>query len=223
MKPKHIGIILDGNRRWAREKGLNTLEGHNKGLNDGVKKIVNAASNRGIKELSLFVFSTENWNRTKREVNYLMDLFSNYSKIMLEDNSFLKNKIKIRILGLRKGLSPKVKLSIKKLEEATKGNKGMILNIALNYGGKSEIVETVKLLIKNNKKITEENISKNLWNSDIDLIIRTGGAKRLSNFFIWQAAYSEFIFIKKFWPDFTEKDLDKAIEEYSSRQRRHGK
>ena len=221
MKPKHIGIILDGNRRWAKERGLDTLEGHKKGLYKA-KKVAKWASDKGIEELSLFVFSTENWKRTQREVGYLMNLFSTFSKMFLDEKEFEKGKIKVRILGLKRGLPIEVKKMINRLEEETKDNKGMILNIALNYGGRSEIVETVKELVKNNKKITEENISKNLWNSDIDLVIRTGGAQRISNFFIWQSSYAELLFIKKYWPAFTEKDLDRAIEEYSSRKRRFG-
>jgi undecaprenyl diphosphate synthase len=222
MKPKHVGIILDGNRRWAKERGLDTLEGHKKGL-DKAKKTVKWASEKGIKELSLFVFSTENWKRTEREVGYLMNLFETFSKIFLNEKEFKKENIKIKIVGLKRGLPTGVKKMINRLEGETEDNTGMILNIALNYGGRSEIVETVKDLVKNNKRITEDSISKNLWNSDIDLVIRTGGAQRLSNFFIWQTAYAEFLFIKKYWPEFTEKDLDKAIEEYASRKRRYGK
>jgi len=222
--PNHLGVIIDGNRRWARESGLPAFVGHRKGL-EKVKKIVIWAKNRGIKILTFFVFSTENWKRSKTEVNYLMKLLGqafnkkNIQKIHQEG-------IKIRIIGQRERLSKPLQKTIKDVEKLTKSNKEMVLNFALSYGGRAEIVEVIKKIIENkipSDKITEETIKENLWTSDVDLIIRTGREQRISNFLIWQAAYSELYFCPKYWPDFTEKDLDEALAEYTSRQRRFGK
>jgi len=217
----HLGIILDGNRRWAKEKGLSAFEGHKKGL-DNIKKVINWCKEKGIKTLTLFVFSTENWKRPKNEVDYLMKLAE---KMELHFNEASKQNVKIRVIGQRDGLSPKVQKSINKLEELTKNNKAMTLNLALSYGGRAEIVEAVKSVIKQKipvDNINEALISKNLWTSDLDLIIRTGKEQRISNFLIWQAAYSELYFLKKYWPDFNKKDLEEAISEYVRRQRKFG-
>ncbi len=218
----HLGIILDGNRRWAKEKGLSAFEGHKKGL-DNIKKVINWCKEKGIKTLTLFVFSTENWKRPKNEVDYLMKLAE---KMELHFKEASKQNIKIRVIGQRDNLSPKVQNSINKLEELTKNNKAMTLNLALSYGGRAEIVEAVKNIIRQKipiDKINEALISKNLWTSELDLIIRTGKEQRISNFLIWQAAYSELYFLKKYWPDFNKKDLEEAISEYARRQRRYGK
>ncbi len=219
--PNHLGIILDGNRRWAKEKNLPVFEGHKKGM-EKVKKIIKACKKRGIKVLTLFVFSTENWKRTKKEINYLMDLIKSIKDIA----EFDKYGIRVIIIGQRDRLYRDVQKAIKDVENRTKNNKAMILNIALSYGGRAEIVEAIKNIIKKKislKKINEDVISKNLWTSDLDLIIRTGKEKRISNFLIWQAAYSEIFFFDKYWPDFTEKELDKALNEYSNHLRRFGK
>ena len=217
----HLGIILDGNRRWAKEKGLSAFEGHKKGL-DNIKKVINWCKEKEIKTLTLFVFSTENWKRPKNEIDYLMKLAE---KMELHFNEAAKQDIKIRVIGQRDNLSPKVQNSINKLEELTKNNKAMTLNFALSYGGRAEIVEAVKNIIRQKvpiNKINEALISKNLWTSDLDLIIRTGKEQRISNFLIWQAAYSELYFLKKYWPDFNKKDLEEAISEYMRRQRKFG-
>ena len=219
--PNHLGIILDGNRRWAEEKNLPVLEGHKRGR-EAVKKIIKACQKKGIKILTLFVFSTENWKRPKREINYLMDLIKSIKDIA----EFDKYGIKVVIIGQRDRLYKDVQKVIKNIENRTKNNKAMVLNIALSYGGRAEIVEAIKNIIKKKislEKISEDVISKNLWTSDLDLIIRTGKEKRISNFLIWQAAYSEIFFFDKYWPDFTEKDLDKAFNEYSNHLRRFGK
>ncbi len=218
----HLGIILDGNRRWAKEKGLSAFEGHKKGL-DNIKKVINWCKEKGIKTLTLFVFSTENWKRPKNEVDYLMKLAE---KMELHFKEVSKQNIKIKVIGQRDNLSSKVQNSINKLEELTKNNKAMTLNLALSYGGRAEIVEAVKNIIRQKipiDKINEALISKNLWTSELDLIIRTGKEQRISNFLIWQAAYSELYFLKKYWPDFNKKDLEEAISEYARRQRRYGK
>jgi len=222
--PHHLGIIIDGNRRWAKERGLPALEGHRRGL-ERLKELIDWSKERGIKVLTLFVFSTENWKRSKVEVNYLIRLFGqalskkNIQKIHQEG-------IKIRVIGQRERLPGSLQKTIKDVEELTKSNKGMVLNFALSYGGRAEIVEAIKNVIKKKiplEKITEEVISQNLWTSDVDLIIRTGKEQRISNFLIWQAAYSELYFCPKYWPEFSEKDLDRALQQYACCQRRFGK
>ncbi len=221
--PRHLGIILDGNRRWAKEHGLPTFEGHRKGF-ENVKLIIQAAQDRGIKTLTLFCFSTENWHRSKKEVDYLMDIFrkslSDYSE------KFNKKNVKVSILGQKEKFARDIKERIEKIESETKNNTGMTLNLALSYGGRAELVDAIKKIVKKGidpDKITEDTVKDNLWTSDVDLIIRTGGEQRLSGFLLWQAAYSEFLFVKKYWPDFDENDLDAALAEYASRQRRFGK
>lgn len=221
--PNHLGIILDGNRRWAREKGLPSLEGHRKGL-EKVKNVIKWCKNRGIKILTLFVFSTENWNRTKKEVDYLMKLAKKAITGNLKELN--GSNIKVRAIGQKERLPESVRNAIKEAEELTKDNKGMILNFALSYGGRAEIVQAIKNIIQKKipvDKITEDTIKENLWTSDVDLIIRTGREQRISNFLIWQAAYSELYFLPKYWPDFTERDLDEVLADYVCRRRRFGK
>jgi undecaprenyl diphosphate synthase len=225
--PNHVGIIIDGNRRWARERGLPTLEGHRRGL-DKLKKVGEWALKRGIKILTVYCFSTENWNRSKVEVSYLMWLFSQ-SLGKKTINGYHKKGIKIQIIGQKERLSKSLQKKIKKAEELTKNNKKGILNLAISYGGRPEIVQAIKKIIEKKtpaNKITEDLINQNLWTMDLpypDLIIRTGGEMRLSNFLTWQLAYSELYFTKKYWPAITEEDLDKALTDYSRRQRRFGK
>jgi undecaprenyl diphosphate synthase len=221
--PHHLGVILDGNRRWAKEKGLPVFEGHRRGEGK-VKELIDWSKKRGVKILTLFVFSSENWKRPKKEIAFLMGLFKralnkkNIQKIQ-------KEGIKVKVIGQRERLPELLQKRIKEVEELTEKNKEMILNFALSYGGRAEIVEAIKNIIKKKippEKITEKIISQNLWTSDLDLLIRTGKEQRISNFLIWQSAYSELYFYKKYWPDFSEKDLDKAIADYSKRQRRFG-
>jgi len=221
--PYHLGIILDGNRRWAKEKGLPSFEGHKKGL-ETVKKVIKWAKEKGIKILTLFVFSTENWNREKKEVDYLMRL----AKLAIGHNlkDIHKKDIKVKIIGQREKLPAFLQTAVEKAENLTKNNKIMILNFALSYGGRAEIIEAVKNIIKNKippEKIDEKVIKDNLWTSDVDLIIRTGKEKRISNFLVWQSAYSELYFLDKYWPDFSKSDLERALEEYNLRQRRFGR
>lgn len=221
--PYHLGVIIDGNRRWAKERELPIFEGHRRGL-EKVKELISWAKNRGIKILTLFVFSTENWKRPKKEVNYLMRLIKKtFNKKHIEKIN--REDIKVQVIGQREKLAKPIQKIIKEAEELTKNNKGMIVNFALSYGGRAEIVEAIKKIIKKKispEKITEETIKENLWTFDVDLIIRTGKEQRISNFLIWQAAYSEFYFCKKYWPDFTEKDFDEALADYANRQRRFG-
>ena len=227
--PKHIAIIMDGNRRWARNKGLPVELGHKEGAKT-LEKIVRYAKNIGIKYITVYAFSTENWKRSEEEVSTLMNLMMNY----LESYSKRADSenIKVQILGNRQGLSDKMNDLIEKCMERTKDNTGITFNIALNYGGRDEILGAVKNIaekIQNNEikieDITEQTISDNLYTKgqpDPDLLIRTSGEIRLSNFLPWQLVYSEFVFVDKNWPDFSEKDLDEAIEEYQKRNRKFG-
>lgn len=227
--PKHIAIIMDGNRRWAKTKKIPVALGHKEGAKT-LEKIVRYANKIGIKYITVYAFSTENWKRTKEEVSSLMNLMQSY----LDDYSKRADSenIKVNILGNRQGLSEKMKELIQKCMERTKNNMGITFNIALNYGGRDEIVRAVKNIaekIKENainiEDITEQTISDNLYTKDQpdpDLLIRTSGEIRLSNFMPWQLVYTEFVFIDKNWPDFSEKDLDKAIGVYQKRNRKFG-
>ena len=227
--PKHIAIIMDGNRRWAKSKGKPAGFGHKEGAKV-LEKIVRYANKIGIEHITVYAFSTENWKRAKEEVSTLMALFQSY----LDDYSKRADSenIKVKIIGNRKGLSAKMISSIEKCMERTKNNTGIVFNIALNYGGREEllnvthrIAEDVKKGILQPEKITEKDIEKYLYTKgqpDPDLLIRTSGEKRLSNFLPWQLSYSEFLFIDKNWPDFTEEDLNYAIEEYQKRTRKFG-
>jgi len=221
--PNHLGIILDGNRRWAEERGLSVSDGHKKGT-ETVEKIAKHCKKKGIKILTLFAFSTENWKRPKKEVSFLMDLGK---KALSKDfKELAKDGMRIKVIGQRNRLPKLLQGAIEGIERFSKNNKDMVLNIALSYGGRAEITEAIKNIIKKKiplEKITEKVVSENLWTSDLDLLIRTGKEQRISNFLIWQAAYSEIYFFKKYWPDFTEKDLDKILEDYYQRQRRFGK
>jgi len=223
ITPSHLGIIIDGNRRWAKEHNLPTLEGHKKGF-ENVKAIIEAAKNRGVKTLTFFCFSTENWNRPKEEVGYLMALVENALKDYLI--KFENENVRINVIGQKERLSESIRKQIEQVEEQTKNNQGMTVNLALSYGGRAEIVDAIKKIVKKGidpDQITENTIKENLWTTDVDLIIRTGGEQRLSGFLLWQAAYSEFLFVPKFWPEFSEADLDAALADYVSRQRRFGK
>ena len=227
--PKHIAIIMDGNRRWARSKNLDVKFGHKEGAKT-LEKIVRYANSIGIKYITVYAFSTENWKRSKEEVGALMLLLQSYI-----DNFRKKadtENIKINILGSREELSKSLQKSIEETEEKTKNNTGIVFNIAFNYGGRNEIVNAVKNIAKDIKEnkidiedINEELISNNLYTKnmpDPDLLIRTSGEIRTSNFLPWQLVYSEFVFVSKNWPDFSEEDLLEAIEEYQRRNRKFG-
>ena len=227
--PKHIAIIMDGNRRWAKAKGLPVALGHKEGAKT-LEKIVRYAKKIGIKYITVYAFSTENWKRTEEEVSTLMNLMQSY----LDDYSKRADSenIKVNILGSRQELSEKMKNLIEKCMERTKNNTGITFNIALNYGGRDEIVKAVKKIAQKVKEdeiniedITEQTISDNLYTQnqpDPDLLIRTSGELRLSNFLPWQLVYTEFVFVEKNWPDFNEHDLDEAIEIYQKRNRKFG-
>jgi len=225
--PYHLGIIMDGNRRWAKSKGLPTLEGHRRGYQK-VKEVGRWCKKKGIKVLTVWAFSTENWNRSEKEVNYLMKLLER--ALSKKEIAWLnKDGIRLRVIGQKERLNKNLQIAIEKAEETTKNNKEGILNLAISYGGRPEIVETIKKIIKKKvslDKINEDLINQNLWTAglpDPDLIIRTSGELRLSGFLIWQSVYSELFFLKKHWPDFTEKDLDIILADYAQRQRRFGR
>ena len=226
---KHIAIIMDGNRRWAKEKGLDTKLGHKAGA-ETLEKIASFANDIGLKYLTVYAFSTENWKRTKEEVGALMVLLNYYLDKFLNKES-LRN-IRIRVLGDIEGLDKGLKESIYKIIEKSKNNTGLTLNIAFNYGGRAEIVRAVKNIsekVRNNEigveQINEELVSNNLYTEnepDPDLLMRPGGELRVSNFLLWQLAYTEFLFIDKYWPDFSEEDLLEAIKTFQKRNRKFG-
>ena len=227
--PKHIAIIMDGNRRWAREKGLDPKQGHREGAKT-LEKIVRYANKIGLEYITVYAFSTENWKRSEDEVGALMILLQKY----LDDYSKRADteNIKVKVLGDITRLSEGMQKSIKKCMERTKNNTGVVFNIALNYGSRNEIVSAVKNIayaVKNGninvEEITEDTISNNLYTAgepDPDLLIRTSGELRLSNFLLWQLAYTEFLFVDKHWPDFSEEDIDMAIEVFQKRNRKFG-
>ena len=227
--PKHIAIIMDGNRRWARKKGLEPKLGHKEGAKT-LEKIVRYANKIGLEYITVYALSTENWKRTKDEVGALMLLLQNY----LDDYSKRADteNIKVKVLGDISALSEGMQKSINKCMERTKNNTGVTFNIAINYGGRDEIVKAVRKISEqvkegkiNIEEINEQLISDNLYTAgepDPDLLIRTSGELRTSNFLPWQIVYSEFVFVEKNWPDFEEKDLDEAIEIYQKRNRKFG-
>jgi undecaprenyl diphosphate synthase len=223
--PQHIGIILDGNRRWAAAKNLPKLEGHRAGY-ETLKTVVTYAFKKGASFISAFVFSTENWGRSQQEVDYLMKLLLWVAKN--EVDSFNKQNIRVRFLGEEEKLSPNVLKAMRNAEEKTKNNTAGTLLLCLNYGGKQEIASAATKFLRANPTadtITVEDISNNIYEPsvpDIDLIIRTSGEQRLSNFMLWRAAYSELYFTEAHWPAFTEAMFDEALEAYSIRQRRFG-
>lgn len=223
--PTHIGFILDGNRRWARARGLPTLEGHRRGY-DNLKTIGKAAVNRGVKFISAYIFSTENWNRSKEEVSYLMNL----AYILLKRDVAELNKEGIRVvwLGSPDKVSPKLQKAIKNAEESTKNNTRGTLCLCFNYGGHQEILDAAKRVLTSGvvpQELTIERFEQALYAPavpPIDLLIRTSGEQRISNFMLWRAAYAELYFVDKHWPDFNEADLDAAMQDYASRHRRFG-
>ncbi|WP_191014718.1 isoprenyl transferase [Treponema zioleckii] len=223
--PEHIGIIMDGNGRWAKKRMLPRTAGHKQGLTSA-KKIVAAAAELGIKYITLYTFSTENWKRAQEEVGYLMNLIR--SHLRAEFDFYIKHGIKIDHIGNLAGLPEDVQKEIINAKKDTENFTGTTCILAINYGSRDEIVRGVKKLISSGTKsedITEETISKSLDIPnipDVDLLIRTGGEKRLSNFMLWQCAYSEFIFSDTLWPDYDEKEFYKDIEDFQHRTRRFG-
>jgi len=220
--PKHVSIIMDGNGRWGVKKKNSRNFGHIKGLQT-VQKIIDAAIKKKIKYLTLFVFSTENWKRPKKEINYLFSLLENFLVTRVEE--LHKQNIKLKILGSKK-FSPKLNKLLNNSEKKTSKNTKLQINLALNYGSKSELIDAFKRIKKSKSNISEKNISRNLQTKNIpdpDLLIRTGNTRRLSNFLLWQLAYSEIFFEKKLWPAFNEKDYNRIIKEYKNIKRNFGK
>jgi len=224
--PNHLAIMIDGNRRWAKARNLSSFFGHKAGVKR-VIEIIKYAQKKGIKVLTLYGFSTENWNRSKEEVNYLMELFSTFAKKYA--SRFKKKGIQLRHLGNIKDLPQSLQKNIQKACKATQNNQGMILNIALNYGGRDEITRAVQKIIQKRipaKQITERLIMANLDTKglpDVDFIIRTSGEMRLSNFLPLQGTYAELYFPKVYWPDFDTHQFDLALEEFRKRHRRLGR
>lgn len=231
--PKHIAIIMDGNGRWANERNLPRVSGHKQGMNN-VKTIAIEASNLGVKVLTLYAFSTENWGRPSKEVNFLMKLPIDFFSVFMPD--LMKNNIKVIATGLIDEVPEKTRNVIKKAISNTSENTGMILNFAFNYGSQKEIVYAAKKIasmVQSGKlsidDITEKTVDENLLTADLgslanpDLLIRTSGEKRISNFMLWQLAYSEMVFDDVLWPDYSPQNLRDDIEEYFHRNRRYGK
>ena len=222
MNPlNHIAIIMDGNGRWGLKNKSSRNEGHKAGLKT-IDKIIKNTIEKNIRYLTLFAFSTENWKRPKKEINYLFKLLENFLKKRIKD---LNNKnIRFFVIG-KKNFSIKLNKLLKSAEKQTESNNTLQLNLALNYGSKSEIINAIKLLNKKKSKISEKNISNNLYTKNIpdpDILIRTGNTQRLSNFLLWQSAYTEIFFEKKLWPDFNEKDLNRIIKKFINIKRNFG-
>ena len=217
----HVAIIMDGNGRWGLKNKNSRNLGHKQGLLT-VEKIIKKSLEKKIKYLTLFAFSSENWKRPEFEINYLFKLLENFLDTKLLNLN--KQNIKLKIIG-RKSFSSKLNKSLKNAEKLTSRNNKLQINLALNYGSKNEIIDGIKSLIKNKKKITQKNISESLYTKNIpdpDILIRTGETKRLSNFLLWQLAYTEIFFEKKLWPDFNESDYDKIIRKYMNIKRNFG-
>lgn len=227
--PAHIAIILDGNGRWAKAKGMPRNYGHAQGSKN-VERICEEAYRMGVKYLTVYAFSTENWNRPKEEVDALMKLLRNYMKTCLKTAA--KNDMRVRVIGDKAGLDEDIRTRIEELEEATKNNGGLNFQIALNYGSRDEIVRAIRKVAEDCQegKIKAEAIDEKMFEQyldthgipDPDLMIRTSGELRLSNYLLWQLAYTEFYFTDVPWPDFTKEELSKAIEQYNRRDRRYG-
>lgn len=221
--PQHIGIIMDGNGRWAKSKGLNRNKGHEAGA-ENLIKIVEYANSIGIENLTVFAFSTENWQRPEKEVNYLMSMPAMFFKKYL--NKFEKKNILVDFIGSSEKLSSAIIKLMDDVKKRTKNNTGLKLIVAFNYGGRDELLRAIQKIIASNAIINEEKDIEAFLDTkglpDIDLLIRTSGEQRVSNFLLWQSAYSEIYFTKTLWPDFSPKDLDLAISDYQERQRRFG-
>jgi len=222
---KHVAIIMDGNRRWAKEHLLPSAMGHKKGV-DSLKNVVKAAHKFNVEYLTLYAFSTENWNRNKDEVDFLMSLLA--STIKNELGELHQNNVKLRFIGNIKGLNSNLQEILAEAETLTKDNTGVNLQIAINYGARDELVHAMRGIIKDNispDEITEDTIKSHLYTKDIpdpDLLIRTGGEMRVSNYLLWQIAYCEIYITKKYWPEFGEEELAASIREFAQRHRRYG-
>lgn len=223
--PQHIGYIVDGNRRWAKQHGLPPYEGHLAGYS-AVQEVVRATFEAGVPYVSAYVFSTENWKRSQDEVHKLMGLALKIAKSDVD--ALLENNVRVRVLGSREGVDAKILKEIDDIERRSAGNTAGTLAFCFNYGGQLELVDAFKKMMRrgvSESDITPEVIASNLYAPDIppvDLIVRTGGEQRISNFMLWRAAYSEFLFLDKYWPDMTKEDVTAILKEYSERNRRFG-
>jgi len=219
---KHVAIIMDGNGRWGIQKKKSRNYGHSKGI-EVVENIIEEAVSKKIKYLTLFTFSTENWKRPKSEIKFLISILKKY--IQKELNNLIKKKIKLKIIGNLDKFPKSLKLKLKNAEKLTRSNNKIQIIIALNYGSKEEIINTVKKLNNSSIRINEKNISENLYTKNIpdpEILIRTGNRNRLSNFLLWQLSYTEIYFVSKLWPDFTRKDFSKIINNFSKVKRNFG-
>jgi undecaprenyl diphosphate synthase len=227
--PQHIAIIMDGNGRWAKQRNLPRTAGHREGINK-IRKIIKAASGLGVKVLTLFAFSTENWDRPKKEVGMLMNIMERFLNKEIKD--LHKKNIRFMTIGRKEPVPESLLDTISKAEELTKNNSGLIVNLAFNYGSRAEIIDAAKNLAEDvrEKRIRIEEINEDTFSSflytnglpDPDLLIRTSGEKRISNFLLWQLSYAELYFTKKYWPDFSASDLEEAVIDYQKRDRRFG-
>jgi undecaprenyl diphosphate synthase len=227
--PRHIAIIMDGNGRWARSRGLPRYAGHRQGV-ERVKEIVRAARELGVEALTLYAFSVENWTRPPREIDFLMRYLDRFLRSQIKD--MMKNNIRLKIIGRAEPIPRRVQETLKAAQEQTSANTGMRLILAINYGSRQEIVDAVRDCVRDAvaQKVSVTNITEKLFSSylytaglpDPDLLIRTSGEVRISNFLLWQVSYAEFCFVKKCWPDFHREDLVAAIENYAQRTRKYG-
>ena len=220
--PKHIAIIMDGNGRWGLKRGKSRNYGHSEGIKT-VKKIISAAISKKIQYLTLFTFSTENWKRPKKEIDFLIRILEGY--IVKELDNLIKKKIRLKIIGNINKFPKSLKDKLKNVEKLTKKNEKIQINIALNYGSKEELIKTIIKLKYLSLKINEKNISNNLYTKGIpdpEILIRTGNTYRLSNFLLWQLSYAEIFFVKKLWPDFNKNDLNRIISRYTKIRRNFG-
>ncbi len=223
--PTCVGFIMDGNRRWAHAHGLTALEGHRKGY-EALKHIIDVVHDSGIKHMVCYAFSTENWNRNEIEVRGLMELFKYALSTIGETYQNSGKNISIRFIGERARFDSSLQESMAEIENKSPTNSGLTVWVALSYGGRAEILEAVNRAVEKGDAVTEESFEKLLWTSgmpDPDLIIRTSGEERLSNFLLWQSAYSELFFTETLWPDFGEREFQSILDEYGKRQRRNGK
>ena len=223
MNPiKHVAIIMDGNGRWGLKHKNSRNAGHTAGLNT-IEEIINETIKQKIEYLTLYTFSTENWKRPKKEISFLFTLLENF--LLKKINNLMKNKIRLKVIGNKKKFSIKMQNLLLQSEKKTSSNEKLQINLALNYGSKEELLNAIKIVKKENQKITEKNIEKNLYTNNIpdpDLLIRTGDTKRLSNFLLWQLAYTEIYFSKKLWPDFKKNDYKKLLQNFRFLKRNFG-
>ena len=220
---RHLGIIADGNRRWAKAKGLPTIEGHKKGL-DAIETLIGAAIKAKIPYISFYVFSTENWGRSETEVSYIMKLIE--TRIIKYAEKLAKNNAKMLILGSRDRISPKLASLIEMAEKITEDCDGITVGFCFNYGGEQEIADAANIAMEADGKITPKTIRKHLYKPeipDVDMVVRTSGEERISGFMLWRAAYAEFMFIKKYFPEMGAEDIQDILQEFESRNRRFGK